>query len=502
MKRPLASTRAADKARRSANEYAGHTVHANGASVAAAEAAQFDQYIRSRTPARLVGAPPVALAPFALGQIVRTLRYDALLQVERKHAYGFGLGRARERRTLADIVERVRGDDSYYLTTQYEDGEGEGGESEEESEVAFGDSDSEDDEGAIAVGIAAESDTAAAAAAAADAAAAAAADAGAAAENGDDSDGSDFDAGDFVDDYVDSDDDDDAAYRVRTLLQPPLTNLAETPFPLTPPPFANLIPQQINLWLGLSRTAETKPDLLHPTAQSLGRYVPKGNSLGLHHDHADNLYVLVAGRKRFTLYSPADADTLYTVGNINRVYPNGLVDYAVDEKAPHWRPMRADGAIVAEHARWLLEQKDFSQHSKRQLEQRIENEPTFKGTPEKDLDPPSFSTVPPVLAHLDEVASDAEREALRRFADDSFPGFLQLRKYEVWLGAGDMLYIPTGWFHEVTSFADESPAHIALNWWFVPPVYTGKEPYPDGYWAHDYALTLDAVERVRKATGA
>ena len=38
--------------------------------------------------------------------------------------------------------------------------------------------------------------------------------------------------------------------------------------------------------------------------------------------------------------------------------------------------------------------------------------------------------------------------------------------------AGQMLYIPAGWFHEVTSYAasgSASPTHLALNFWYHPP---------------------------------
>jgi hypothetical protein len=37
--------------------------------------------------------------------------------------------------------------------------------------------------------------------------------------------------------------------------------------------------------------------------------------------------VLVAGRKHFRIYSPADAERMYTVGNLTRVHPNGRINY-------------------------------------------------------------------------------------------------------------------------------------------------------------------------------
>ncbi|GME83057.1 unnamed protein product [[Candida] boidinii] len=68
-----------------------------------------------------------------------------------------------------------------------------------------------------------------------------------------------------------------------------------------------------------------------------------------------------------------------------------------------------------------------------------------------------------------------------------------------------MLYLPAGWFHEVTSYgtADNSEghsrAHIALNYWYNPP---GKmdisNPYTDDYWKADFERTLASVEYYRK----
>lgn len=58
-------------------------------------------------------------------------------------------------------------------------------------------------------------------------------------------------------------------------------------FPLRPALLGKLVPQNLNLWMGRSKA---------------------GTSSGLHHDYHDNLYILLRGRKRFRLYSPADAE--------------------------------------------------------------------------------------------------------------------------------------------------------------------------------------------------
>ena len=96
-------------------------------------------------------------------------------------------------------------------------------------------------------------------------------------------------------------------FRIKELYQPPLTNLVNHPEILPySPSFFNLIPQQINLWMGSSSTNtnnkahdgftidESKPDL--GLGKQLPGESPRGTSTGLHHDHADNLYILVLGK--------------------------------------------------------------------------------------------------------------------------------------------------------------------------------------------------------------
>ncbi|KAI4745031.1 Clavaminate synthase-like protein [Aureobasidium sp. EXF-12298] len=73
------------------------------------------------------------------------------------------------------------------------------------------------------------------------------------------------------------------------------------------------------------------------------------------------------------------------------------------------------------------------------------------------------------------------------------------KPYIVDLKAGDMLYLPTSWFHEVTSFADEEGSdnvHIALNYWFHPPD-AGKPEFEKPY--ADAALWKFMEEKVRSA---
>jgi hypothetical protein len=69
------------------------------------------------------------------------------------------------------------------------------------------------------------------------------------------------------------------------VLGAPLAALPRASLPLRPPLLPTLAPSSINLWLGAAR---------------------EGSSSGLHHDFHENLYVLLRGRKVFSLAPPAD----------------------------------------------------------------------------------------------------------------------------------------------------------------------------------------------------
>lgn len=498
------------------NAYSGYSVAGDGTvPVSADPKAFFADFIETRTPCIVRHKIPVKITEFTLENIESRLQYDELLQVERKFAFGFGLGTRRELKSLHDIVSRLKeGDDTYYLTTQYEDAD----------DARLDLDDLEDEEVFDRALFPGTNDGSS----------------GAAGQDADSSDESDFpDSFDGVDDFdalngnneeyrsdsgsqnePEGDDFDDsvdepeyvvhkhkltqedALNRVETLLQPPLTNVVHHgEFPIVPNQFEPLVTQQINLWMGCSAVTEA-PDLKSPSIESLGKYVPRGNSSGLHHDHADNLYVLVEGIKRFTIYLPGDAEQIYTVGNIKQVFANGLIDYQTDEKAPFWRHLRADGAILSDWAEWRLELEDLSDKEKKYLENLVESdrpEPCLANDKQPKLDPPSFSRIPPILAHLDEVEDPEVKKALEAFAEKEFPGFLLLKKLEIWLNPGEMLYLPAGWFHEVTSFGDsDKPQHVALNWWFVPPTGPSTQPYEDGYWTTDFEATKAALEWVKE----
>ena len=56
------------------------------------------------------------------------------------------------------------------------------------------------------------------------------------------------------------------------------------------------------------------------------------------------------------------------------------------------------------------------------------------------------------------------------------------------LCAGESLYLPAGWFHEVTSGNDGGSVHMALNYWMHPPTNLERgaagfeRPYSSSFW--------------------
>lgn len=459
----------------------------------------FSGYVVRRLPFKFSGVEcEVESEKFQIDKIVDHLGYDGRLKVERRDAHGFGGGRDRQEMFLEELVEKLRdGDDSYYLTTQYEkEGEEEEEEEEEENQGESDEEEESEESEASEEDLLEEFQ-----------------------ENGEnpsdtnltnltnltENDSEHFTqnevsdsesellASDFADDYIDLSPE-EIHYRVRELFQPPLT---PHKLPISPSLFPTLVPQQINLWMGRcnERKANFKlndslPDL------GLGRYVPNGQSSGLHHDHADNLYILVSGRKRFTIFPPSSGRSLATLGTIRTIHDTGIIDYEHDEKAPLWRHIRDDGALETEVLRWKSDRKEKIDESVI-LEEEERLKPTSSPSnisSSTSSSPPSFSTIPPALLHIEEFDPENQKR-LADFARKTYPELLAVPRYTVWLQKGEMLYLPAGWFHEVTSFGDnEENIHIAINYWFAPPnSHDFETPYKDNYWPSDFARTREAV---------
>ncbi|ODV64795.1 Clavaminate synthase-like protein [Hyphopichia burtonii NRRL Y-1933] len=494
------------------NEYKGYTVPNNHTDIDVIEKFPenhdewfFNNFIKLRKPAKIKSQCPINIDEFKFDKLKEKLQYQDKLQIEKKFNNGFGSGLQRELKTFDEILSIFEnGDDSYYLTTQYnqeepeeeedqegeeEDEEGEEEDDEEEEEEEDDEDDEDEDEEEEEEEGTAFSDTS--------------------------SIGS-IDMNNLRDDFDDCDDSlidekhqlsyADIQSRVKELLQPPLTNLyKDENFPLVPQFLSSLIPQQINLWMGNGKNTGGSiedMDFDNLSLDEIGKRIPgNGTSSGLHHDHADNLYILIQGTKRFTLYSPNDTLKLFTVGEIYKIFQNGLIDYEISEFSKNWKHIRDDGAMLINIAEWKIANSDFSTWTEDQILEIIEKDKAQCLSKPTKGDPPSFSKIPPLLLHLDELKDSSHIEKLTNFANEYFPGFLDLNKLQVWLKPGEQLYLPTGWFHEVSSFAQDelNPTHIAINYWFIPPTeFFFHTPYKDTYWQEDFDANKASIEHLKK----
>jgi len=196
-------------------------------------------------------------------------------------------------------------------------------------------------------------------------------------------------------------------------------------FPIRPRIAGNLIPSQINLWFGCSS---------------------HGSSTGLHHDFHDNLYILARGKKVFRLYPPEMLNCMYTYGQPSHVYPNGRIVYSFQHG------ILPDGSHQADVARWKKGWPDQDVESDDYIEECGYNKNTngWRGS-----EPPSFSRVD-LRKDFKDILSD-------------YPKFPKSHT-TCTVHAGQTLYLPAGWFHEVTSMGTgKNGGHMALNYWFHPP---------------------------------
>lgn len=265
--------------------------------------------------------------------------------------------------------------------------------------------------------------------------------------------------------------------KVKQIIQAPLTELMDF-FPLKPEIIGNLVPQQFTLWVGYNTGLPV--------------------SSGLHHDFHDNLYLLISGEKHFRLYSPHDAKYMYTVGKIRKVFSNGLISY-VDN-------IREDGADLADVAHWRLKEAEIELAKAESgigdlelAEQKVDDAmdellkySEFDDSPkvkkikvDLDSEPNSFSRIKNTSDH-------------KQLAD--FPKFQNATYYDITLKAGESLFLPAGWFHEVKSCGSTvDGVHMAMNYWMAPSTENDFDhPYQDGFWDSQWKLFLDELNEFKK----
>lgn len=322
-----------------------------------------------------------------------------------------------------------------------------------------------------------------------------------------------------------------------SILSPPMSCLKED-FPINPPLMGNLILQNINLWMGASTTAVTS---------------------GLHHDYHDNLYIVLRGTKRITLFAPSEHSNMYTVGKLVKLHANGRINYEgklTRADGSHESSERAlNASLELEKAILDLEQNEDKSDNESDIENALENlldaqiacdddfsddtsDINEEEEEEEEDDIPLDLSIPHHVLTVNtkkrccdydcsDSVSDMEIKKKHRelasmnepeyslttkettppnfsLVDTSlspeelmvqFPLFLEARKrgaeMVVTLHAGEMLYLPAGWFHEVISVGSPPLGHMAMNYWFHPPdnnLYV--DPYTCNFWKTDWDIRV------------
>lgn len=236
-------------------------------------------------------------------------------------------------------------------------------------------------------------------------------------------------------------------------------------FPHEPSLLGNLLPYQFNIWFGASKDQ---------------------SSSGLHHDFHDNLYVLLKGKKRFKLYPPSAALQMKTSGKPVHVFPNGLISYI--------QGFREDGAHVIDVEDWEAENDDNGYEGE-DFDTAEGNFDAEDDILDQALDAMLAGAVDDFEDDYDNLdgSNDGPLRKKRKLNEDeglsSVPSSFVLEPtmkepIVVDLKAGEMLYLPCGWFHEVISESGGDKYHLAFNYWLHPPSTKNfSNPYRDQYWS-------------------
>jgi len=295
---------------------------------------------------------------------------------------------------------------------------------------------------------------------------------------------------------------------------------------LRPPLLSGLVPALLNVWMGHSKA---------------------GTSSGLHHDFHDNLYVLLRGRKRFLLWPPKAWPALRPAGRVRTLHRSGLFEYegGGGPRRPDGAPLGAFGEqkyrlaelsptccrLCAErlerrerNLRRRAAETEFNaaqseaddsggcqpdggerlEAAEQELEAAMEAELDLlcRGNgDDEDEDEAGSDDYKDEDENEDEDEDEDEEEDGGGGNNDSEPllhHFSTLPSagdavkgagppLEVELRAGEMLFLPCGWFHEVTSLSAGPEGHLAFNYWFWPPDGSSAErPYISPFWEADF----------------
>lgn len=184
---------------------------------------------------------------------------------------------------------------------------------------------------------------------------------------------------------------------------------------------------------------------------------------------------------------------------------NGNVGRAVQDKVRLSDFKLPDVKKNMEQLAFLANMQDVPREiSGAEVDDDEEDEDEDEESGEDDDAPPSFSRIRPQVLHWyfgipDDPTAPCPHPSDQPPTCETGEMLLAPRKgcprpIEVHLRPGQMLYLPAGWYHEVTSYCDESDnaqsmesgnvndnetdanVHMALNYWFHPPTAVRRHP--------------------------
>jgi len=249
---------------------------------------------------------------------------------------------------------------------------------------------------------------------------------------------------------------------------------------------SNLKLESCNLWMGSSRT---------------------GSSSGLHHDYHDNFYLLVKGKKRFRLYSPDTASVMDTYGKVEKVHFNGLISYIGSETLADGSPVQSLKAPGRVPGGGEEDDDDDDNEVELVLGKGFDYKSEDEDEDDADFDEDGHDDYEELVESVEDRNEEAYEEAedAENNEPDKRPNsfcktdphdrpdeFKDLKEYNLDLTAGEILYLPAGWFHCVTSFSGQEDnhasnkvkpdnIHLALNYWYHPPtkLTSFRQPYDE-----------------------
>ena len=159
----------------------------------------------------------------------------------------------------------------------------------------------------------------------------------------------------------------------------------------------------------------------------------------LHADPGNNMFTLISGRKRITLFDPSSVERLDTPHRPTFITDDGRYEFEVPAKK-------------------ALDMKNYLN--------------TYSSSIPSDLIDPLLPSRAFLKKedHVPAKGSDVELESRKRkataeraeFAKSHYPLFKKATRTVVELEPMDTLFIPKGWFHHVRSFEQ----HTAINSWY------------------------------------